>query len=60
MLTNFGNSNIANLLKGMILFNDIPEPILSKFLARAYTLEIPFYGIMNQNLMKKNFNVRKI
>ena len=60
MLTNFGNSNIANLLKGMILFNDIPEPILSKFLARTYTLEIPFYGIMNQNLMKKNFNVRKI
>ena len=60
MLTNFGNSNLANLLKGMILFNDIPEPILSKFLARTYTLEIPFYGIMNQNLMKKNFNVRKI
>ena len=57
MLTNFGNSNIANLLKGMILFNDIPEPILSKFLARAYTLESPFYGIMNQNLMKKNFNI---
>ena len=41
----------------MILFNDIPEPILSKFLARAYTLESPFYGIMNQNLMKKNSNI---
>ena len=41
----------------MILFNDIPEPILSKFFARAYTLESAFYGIMNQNLMKKNYKV---
>ena len=57
MLTNFGNEKICELLKGMILFNDIPEPILSKFFARAYTLESPFYGIMNQNLMKKNFEI---
>ena len=57
MLTNFGNDNICNLLKGMILFNDIPEPILSKFFARAYTVESPFYDIMNQNLMQKNYNI---
>ena len=57
MLTNFGNQKMCELLKGMILFNDIPEPILSKFFARAYTLESPFYGIMNQNLMKKNFEI---
>ena len=41
----------------MILFDDIPEPILSKFFARAYTIESPFYDIMNQNLMKKNYNI---
>ena len=41
----------------MILFNDIPEHILSKFFARAYTLESPFYGIMNQHLMKKDFDI---
>ena len=57
MLNNFGNQKICDLLKGMILFNDIPEPILSKFFARAYTLESAFYGIMNQNLMKKNYAV---
>ena len=57
MLTNFGNQRMCELLKGMILFNDIPEPILSKFFARAYTLESSFYGIMNQNLMKKNFDI---
>ena len=57
ILTNFGNERICELLKGMILFNDIPEPILSKFFARAYTLESSFYGIMNQNLMKKNFDI---
>ena len=57
MLNNFGNPKICELLKGMILFNGIPEPILSKFFARAYTLESSFYGIMNQNLMKKNYNV---
>ena len=57
MLQNFGNEKICKLLKGMILFDDIPEPILSKFFARAYTLESPFYGIMNQNLMKKNYKV---
>ncbi len=55
MLSNFANERICELLKGMILFNDIPEPILSKFFARAYTLESPFYGIMNQNLMKRNY-----
>ena len=55
MLNNFANDKICDLLKGMILFNDIPEPILSKFFARAYTLESPFYGIMNQNLMKRNY-----
>ena len=57
MLTNFGNEQMSDLLKGMILYNDIPEPILSKFFARAYTLESPFYDIMNQNLMKKNYNI---
>ena len=57
MLENFANEKICNLLKGMILFNDIPEPILSKFFARAYTIESPFYGIMNQNLMKRNYKV---
>ena len=57
ILKNFGNDQICYLLKGMILFNDIPEPILSKFFARAYTLESSFYGIMNQNLMKKNYNI---
>ena len=57
MLNNFGNEKICELIKGMILFNDIPEPILSKFFARAYTLESAFYGIMNQNLMQKNYKV---
>ena len=57
ILKNFGNEQICYLLKGMILFNDIPEPILSKFFARAYTLESSFYGIMNQNLMKKNYKI---
>ena len=57
MLKNFGNEQICYLLKGMILFDDIPEPILSKFFARAYTLESSFYGIMNQNLMKKNYKI---
>ena len=57
MLNNFGNEKICQLIKGMILFNDIPEPILSKFFARAYTLESAFYGIMNQNLMQKNYKV---
>ena len=57
MLSNFGNEKICQLLKGMILYNDIPEPILSKFFARAYTLESAFYGIMNQNLMKKNYKI---
>ena len=57
ILKNFGNEQITYLLKGMILFNDIPEPILSKFFARAYTLESSFYGIMNQNLMKKNYEI---
>ena len=57
MLTNFGNKRMSQLLKGMILFDDIPEPILSKFFARAYTIESPFYDIMNQNLMKKNYNI---
>ena len=56
VLNNFGNKKIAELFKSMILFNDIPDPILSKFFARGYTLESPFYGIMNQNLMKKNYN----
>ena len=51
MLTNFGNDKMSDLLKGMILFNDIPEPILSKFFARAYTLESPFYDIMNKSLI---------
>lgn len=55
MLSNFANEKICHLLKGMILFNDIPEPILSKFFARAYTLESPFYGIMNQNLTKGSY-----
>ena len=57
ILKNFGNEQICHLFKGMILFNDIPEPILSKFCARAYTLETSFYGIMNQNLMKKNYKI---
>lgn len=57
ILKNFGNEQICYLLKGMILFDDIPEPILSKFFARAYTLESSFYGIMNQNLMKKNYKI---
>ena len=57
MLTKFGNDKMSKLLKGMILFNDIPEPILSKFFARAYTLESPFYDIMNKNLMNKNYNI---
>ena len=57
MLTRFGNDKMTSLLKGMILFNDIPEPILSKFFARAYTLESPFYDIMNKNLMQKNYDI---
>lgn len=57
MLTNFGNKDISELLKGMILYNDIPEPILSKFFARAYTIESPFYDIMNQNLMRQNYEI---
>ena len=53
MLNNFANEKICQLLKGMILFNDIPEPILSKFFARAYTLESPFYGIILSKFNEK-------
>ena len=36
----------------MILFKEVPEVIISKWWARIYTHESPFYSVMNKTLMK--------
>ena len=51
-LQNFCTPNIEKLLKPLILFKEVPEVIISKYWARVYTHESPFYSVMNICLMK--------
>lgn len=51
-LINFCTPNIEKLLKPLILFKEVPEVIISKYWARIYTHESPFYSVMNKDLMK--------
>ena len=50
-LKNFCTSKIEKLLKPLILFKEVPEVIISKYWARIYTYESPFYSVMNRTLM---------
>ena len=59
-LNNFCTEKIEKLLKPLILFEDLPETIISKYWARVYTYETPFYSIMNKNLMNKNYKEYQI
>jgi hypothetical protein len=52
-LKNFCTREIEKLLKPLILFKEVPEVIISKYWARIYTHETPFYSIMNKSLMAK-------
>jgi len=54
-LQNFCTKNIEKLLKPLILFKEVPEVIISKYWARVYTHESPFYSIMNKSLMKRKY-----
>ena len=54
-LVNFCTKNIEKLLKPLILFKEVPEVIISKWWARTYTHESPFYSIMNKSLMKNDY-----
>jgi hypothetical protein len=51
-LQNFCTEKIEILLKPLILFKEVPEVIISKWWARIYTHETPFYSVMNKTLMK--------
>ena len=59
-LKNFCTENIEKLLKPLILFKEVPEVIISKYWARIYTHESPFYSIMNKNLMNNNYKEYEI
>ena len=59
-LTNFCTKNIEKLLKPLILFKEVPEVIISKWWARIYTYESPFYSIMNKSLMRKQYKEYEI
>lgn len=60
-LRNFCSKNeVEKLLKPLILFKEVPEEIISKYWARAYTYETPFYSIMNKSLMKKEYKEYQI
>ena len=59
-LKNFCTPKIENLLKPLILFKEVPEVIISKYWARIYTYETPFYSVMNTNLMKNVYYEYKI
>ena len=54
-LQNFCTKNIEKLLKPLILFKEVPEVIISKYWARIYTHESPFYSVMNKTLMKSQY-----
>ena len=55
-LQNFcSNKEVEKLLKPLILFKEVPEEIISKYWARVYTYETPFYSIMNKALMRKEY-----
>jgi len=55
-LKNFcSNKDVEKLLKPLILFKEVPEEIISKYWARIYTYETPFYSVMNKALMKKEY-----
>lgn len=60
-LTNFcSNKYVEKLLKPLILFKEVPEEIISKYWARAYTYETPFYSVMNKSLMIKAYKIFEI
>ena len=54
------NKEVEKLLKPLILFKEVPEEIISKYWARAYTYETPFYSIMNKSLMRKEYKEYEI
>jgi len=54
-LVNFCTKNIEKLLKPLILFKEVQEVIISKWWARTYTHESPFYSVMNRTLMINNY-----
>ena len=54
-LVNFCTKNIEKLLKPLILFKEVPEVIISKWWARTYTHESPFYSVMNKTLMRSEY-----
>ena len=54
-LKNFCTKKIEKLLKPLILFKEVPEVIISKWWARTYTHESPFYSVMNRVLMANNY-----
>ena len=60
ILENYGqNKQINSLIVPLLKTENIPENILSKFWARIYTVESPFYRNLNNNLMKlksKDYN----
>ena len=59
-LQNFCTKTIEKLLKPLILFKEVPEVIISKWWARVYTHETPFYSIMNKSLMRKEYKEYEI
>lgn len=59
-LQNFCTKSIEKLLKPLILFKEVPEVIISKWWARVYTHETPFYSIMNKSLMRKEYKEYEI
>ena len=60
ILENYGqNKQINSLIVPLLKTENIPENVLSKFWARIYTVESPFYRNLNNNLMKlksKDYN----
>ena len=52
----FKNKNLDNLFLNLKYFKNIPIEILSKYSARAYTLESDFYKTLNFDLMKSKMN----
>lgn len=60
-LKNFcSNKDVEKLLKPLLLFKEVPEEIISKYWARIYTYETPFYSIMNKALMKKEYTIFEV
>lgn len=59
-MVNFCTKNIEKLLKPLILFKEVPEVIISKWWARTYTHESPFYSVMNKTLMKSEYKEYEI